>query len=527
MVNQWNERQLQHWLNTQPWYPVVQHVGVALQAEVAVVGGLLRDAFWLGEPGNDVDLVVAGCPAETFASALATQLNGRLVTLDQDYGIYRVIYWPLVRGACLSTQQPAEETEPQPTQAPMTLDVAAAQTGRGVGKGSVIEDLARRDLTVNALAWRISGGIHHLPMGLLDTHNGWHDLQRGRLRFISERNVQEDPLRVLRLFRVLVKLPGAWVEPQSLLWASQAASQLQHVAGERLQMEWLKLLAAVPQSLQGVAPFEVKTSVFEVLQALTCCGVMEILLPEVTACSVVPPNSHHHLPLLAHTLELLRQLEGLFGKLPEAVQSHLLQSEGQGSNRLALVRWGCLLHDIGKPATWEIETDEATGEERHRFLGHEAVGERMCSTIANRFKTSDAVKQRLKHLVRWHLYPCQFTPASSEKSVLRFFRRMGEEALDVTVLALADRLSTCGPAISAQVLEEAEAAHYWLMNTYLERKALWQAPPLVNGREVMALLNCTPGPQVGKALAALREVQQLGQVTSKEEAIAFLRHHNQ
>lgn len=478
----WTVEDLAAWVQGQVWAEPLVGVAGELRAEVALVGGMVRDALLKGEPGTDVDVVVSGADAREVAARLGERLRGKVVPLDTAYGIYRVVFWPdAVSGG--------REGEP------MTVDVAAAQGG------SIAADLGRRDLTVNALAFELTGGGR-----LLDSFEGLGDLKACHIRMVAERNLIEDPLRLLRVFRFMAVMGARSIEGETLAAVERNRRLLWQVAGERIQYEWLKLMAAL--------------RVMPTLEAMLECGLLEELQPELTPCREVPPNTHHHLPLLAHTLELVRQLDEVWVKLPEGVKAHLLQPVGQGSNRLAVVRWACLLHDIGKPATWTIDEDDPT---RHRFLGHEAEGERMCTAIAQRFRVSEGVAARLKHLVRWHLYPCQFGPESSEKSVLRFFRRMGDNALDVTVLALVDRLSTCGPAISEETLRESEAAHYWLMETYLAKQAAWSAPPLVNGKDVMDLLNLKPGRQVGEVLAAVREAQQLGEVATKAEALAWVR----
>ena len=128
----------------------------------------------------------------------------------------------------------------------------------------------------------------------------------------------------------------------------------------------------------------------------------------------------------------------------------------------------------------------------------------------------------IKKLVRWHLYPCQFGVESSRKSVLRFFRKLGDHTPYVTVLALADRLSTCGVAITPQVLVTAKQNHLWLLKQYFEELAVLQAPRLLSGEMVMQTLGLSPGKAVGVWLKRLEEAQQLGEITTIEAAMQWL-----
>jgi tRNA nucleotidyltransferase/poly(A) polymerase len=472
-------------------------VAKSMNARIALVGGAVRDALLGMFDGIDLDISVEGADARKLAAEVARQLDGRLLILDDDFGIYRVVFWP--KGNCqLETPEPK------------TLDFAQAQSGSKQTDPetpvTLEMDLWRRDLTINAMALELT--TNNETSALLDAHlidpcGGLEDLQNKRLRMVSEANLLDDPLRLLRVFRFMAKLPAFKVDTATLISIRRHGAKIWNVAGERIQNEWLKLLGY--------------SGCFPTLQAMADVGFLEHLLPELTPCKPVPPNSHHHLPLFEHTLDLLRHVDEQWPLLPEDVQQHLQKPAGQGASRLAVMRWACLMHDVGKPATWQIEPDG-----RHRFLGHEKVSEDLCEPVAQRFKLSGEVNALLKKLVRWHLYPCQFGPASSRKSVLRFFRRMGNETYDVTVLALADRLATQGVAFTPESIALSVQHHYWLLETYKAEQSNLQAPPLLQGGEVMALLGLQPSKEVGQWLQRLKEAQQLGEFATADEAKAWL-----
>jgi UTP:GlnB (protein PII) uridylyltransferase len=252
-------------------------------------------------------------------------------------------------------------------------------------------------------------------------------------------------------------------------------------------------------------------------------GLLEVLLPELTATRAIPPNSHHHLPLWDHTLELVNQAETtVFESLPQALQSELQTPlhggyTGNGITRQGLIHWACLLHDIGKPATHEILDDG-----RHAFHGHDRVGEDLTKVIAQRFKLGNDWTQTLTQLVRWHLYPCAFTPQSPRKSLLRFYRRLGHRTEDLLVLALADRLSTRGPAVSNEQIAQDLNDLHGLLQDYRDFRPALEQPPLLGGKDVMGLLNLVAGPAVGNALKAVREQQLLGELSTPEAAKEWL-----
>ena len=320
----------------------------------------------------------------------------------------------------------------------------------------------------------------------------------------------DDPLRLLRVFRFM----ACWgeqnptLEPATLGCVQANTALLNTVAMERCHYEFLKMLS-YPQA-------------FPALQAMADCGLLEQLIPELTACRKVPPNSHHHLPLWEHTLELVRQTELLYTVVDEQTKAILNAPVANMTNGWGVVKLGCLLHDIGKPATWEIIPIAGQAEGKHTFLGHEKVGEDMTDALLKRWKLSGELTALIKKLVRWHLYPCQFGQHSSRKSVLRFFRKLENHTPHVTVLALADRLSTCGPAISAETLTTSKTNHLWLLQRFYEEQAVLQAPRLLSGETVMAILRIPPSQAVGQWLKRLEEAQQLGEITTAGEATQWL-----
>ena len=151
----------------------------------------------------------------------------------------------------------------------------------------------------------------------------------------------------------------------------------------------------------------------------------------------------------------------------------------------------------------------------------------MCDPWLRQLKVSNEVRTYIKKLVRWHLYPCQFGPQSPRKSVLKFYRRMGEDTLDILLLALSDRHSACGDWLNATEMEASHQAHLWLMENYEAEEKTLQLPRLLNGNEVMQTLKIGPGPHLKDILETLQEAQQLNEVNTPDEAKAWLIAHYQ
>ncbi len=204
-------------------HPAVQTlVAVAREAgnvECHLVGGVLRDRF-LGLPGRDLDAVVAG-RGEEIAGRLAGRLPARLVHLGgKAFGAFRLL----------------GET----AGGPYVLDLWDRDGT------SLAQDLARRDFTVDSVALSAPGGE------LIDPHGGLADLRARVLRATGPASFTADPLRVLRLPRLLVQLPGFTADPATLALARRAAPGLSGVASERVRDE-LALLFAQPEVARGMA----------------------------------------------------------------------------------------------------------------------------------------------------------------------------------------------------------------------------------------------------------------------------------
>ncbi|WP_303675108.1 CCA tRNA nucleotidyltransferase [Vampirovibrio chlorellavorus] len=437
-----------------------------------LVGGAVRDLLLTGQLPLDLDFTVLNCSAATVAKALADAQGGHLVPLDWDFGIHRVVF-----------------TEGD--QAGLNVDLADAL------ENNLDADLARRDLTLNAMALDLTTGK------LIDPFNGQADLSAKTIRMVSEFNLLDDPLRMLRVFRVAATIQAATIDEATLAVVAAQGAKVWESASERVQYEFFRLLSV--------------ERCFSFLKQMADCGLLEVLIPDLTPMKAIGSSGFHHLGLFDHTLELVKQAERLIGECPQAVQDWVRQAFTPSVTRFGLIKLACLLHDIGKPATLGTREDAVHGQ-RLTFHGHEEVGEEMAEPLLKRWKVSNEIRAYVKKLIRWHLYPCQFGPESPRKSVLKYYRRMGEETLDVTLLALADRHSACGDWLSQEDFDKAHEAHLWLMANYEREAPTLNLPRLLTGNDLMRILNVGPGPHLKAMLEALQEAQQLGEVQDGAQA---------
>ncbi len=275
------------------------------------------------------------------------------------------------------------------------------------------------------------------------------------------------------------------------------------------------------------------------LRLLDALGLLERLLPEVTACRGVSQPKEHYWDVFEHLLEtvvaldfmlsdgepslpreasLWRELWQQLQWLPSAHQ-HLVEEIVEGRPRKALLKLAGLLHDVGKP---ETKAPDAMG--RIRFIGHMALGAQKASKVMRRFRFSGAEMRFASTIVEQHLRPGQMSSGGlpTRRALYRFFRDTGDAALDILFLMLADNLAARGPRLRFATWQGNVAFMNYILGRYLEEEPAAPAR-LVTGNDIMAELRIEPGPAVGKLLAAIEEAQALGTVSTREEALAAAR----
>lgn len=440
-------------------------------AQYYLVGGFLRDYF-LGKSTPDRDIVVLGKSAIETAKELADKINGHFVLLDEKYDIARVVFENKID----------------------YVDFAICD-------GNTIEnDLKRRDFTINSIALDLQN------YDLIDINNGIADLNSKMIREIYLKNLEDDPLRILRAFRFSSGL-GFTISETTLNFILNNKEIIQNVAKERIHVELIKL-------------FEGKNAA-QALTEMKNNGLIFELLPESKCLCDVPPNLHHHLWLIDHSIESVNQIDKLVQTLPDWAQEHLYEDFSTGIKRISLLKIGAFLHDIGKPSTWEIEP--STG--RHRFIKHDEVGAELAKPLLKKLKFSNKQIKYITKIIKNHIYPSHIIrEESSEKAEMRLFRRLENDTIDVILIAMADRLGARGVEITDEIINKNINGLRTLLNKYNESKEkLKPLPKLLDGLEIMQLLDITASPRLGEIIKALKESQLNGDVITREDAVKFVK----
>jgi poly(A) polymerase len=449
-------------------------------AQSWLVGGAVRDRL-LQRVTTDFDVVVAGDP-EPVARAVGRAAGGHAFELSEAFGAWRVV---------------ARDRSWQ-------LDVV------GLAGESLEQDLARRDLTVNAIAEPLAMGGG--PTALVDPFGGVADLRGRRLRMVSERRFSDDPLRTLRLARLAAQL-GFAAEDATIARARESAPALAAVAPERTFAE-LRALVCAPHAVAGLALMDE-------------LGVTAAVLPELDALQGVKQSGYHHLDVAGHTRAVFAETIALVddpGALAlgdeetERLAASLAQPLANELTRGQALRFGALMHDIAKPQTRAV-----TDEGRVTFMGHDDRGAQMASEILERLRASERLRAHVAALARHHLrlgFLVHEMPLD-RRAVYDYLRTVAPVGVDVTVLSVADRLATRGDNA-----ERAIARHLDLARQMLGDALAWEAAPPrppVRGDTLARALGIAPGPQLGALLGELQAAAFAGEVSGPDEAIALAR----
>lgn len=460
--------------------------------ECYLVGGALRD-LRLHRPFHDLDLAVLG-DARAFAAAAAAALGTRVVLLDEHTDLYLL---------------------PLPD---ALIDVVRCHD-------SLDADLARRDFTVNALAFPLAdlppAGLHAIPgEAVIDRFHGAADLERRRLRLITPQALDADPLRVLRAVRLAATLDFE-IDPATLAALRARAPAVARVAAERVGMELQRLFAA-PRLDRGVRLLEDSALLSVCFPALDQGRGVEqrpLHLYEVFEHHLVTVDWLERLlspecptePIAAVLWRALWESAGWPAGRPSALRAHL-------RDQVVPLRLAALLHDVGKPATRSIDADGNT-----RFFGHADLGAGQAAAMLQRWRLPNALIDRVRLLIREHLRPGQVASPGqppTERALFRFHRAIGDAVPDLCFLFLADSLATVGPE---RLLPRwpAYVAHVARIIDWQPSAEATALTRLLDGHAVMAATALPPGPLVGRVLAAVAEAVAAGEVRDRAAALAL------
>jgi tRNA nucleotidyltransferase/poly(A) polymerase len=498
-----------------------------------LVGGTVRDYF-LGRVTHDLDIIVPEGGIR-LARAIAGAFDAGFFILDQARDVGRAVLR-------------SDEGRP------LYVDVARLRAP------DLVDDLAQRDFTVNSIAVELQAA--EAEPEVIDPFDGRGDVNRRLIRAVSEGAFDDDPLRMLRAVRLAAEL-GFSIETSTFRMVRRDAFLLPRVASERIRDELMRIVTV--------------SGGWRHLRLLSALDLLPFALPEVAALVGIVQSPPHYLDVFDHTRAVVAHMEGLIALLwPESqysrpltvagdpvimaaagpwdelaglldsyrapLRSHLAQPLAAGHTRRDWLFWGALAHDWGKAVTPSRGPDG-----RIHFYGHEHESARLAAERARGLSVAASEIDYLSRTVEYHMRPGHLADhyPPTRRALYHLFRDAGSLSPDIAMLALADQMATHASESpeAAPSGAGAFAAGGWrwedqlgvaglILGNYFssgerspDDRVLANPRPLLDGTRIMAEFDLSPGPLVGRLIAALREAQAIGEVTTVDEARTWLSTH--
>jgi poly(A) polymerase len=430
--------------------------------ELFLVGGIVRDLL-LDRGRTDLDFTTSAVPEETKAASVAARPDS-VYLVGEEYGTVGLVFRVDPEALPITVEVTTFRSEVYPTE-----DRRPVVT-HGV---SLVDDLSRRDFTINALA------LDPLAGELVDPFNGITDLAHRRIVAVGDagERFNEDPLRVLRAARFASQL-GFDIDPDTLDAMRETGPQLARISRERIAAELNRLLVGDRPDLG--------------LQALHAADLIRHVLPEAQPMAEDDRDS--------------------IGARHKDIWEHTVRVVAQSPPRLA-VRWAALMHDAAKPMTRSVDEH---GEVH--FFGHEVVGADLAKRALRRLKQEKALEERVRLLVFMHLRGAGYDPSWTDSAVRRLALEAGDAFGDLLDLAAADVTSArASKQAAAQARVAGLRAHWERLEAEAALDAL-QSP--LDGDELMAMFDRPPGIWIKFVKERLRELVIDGDLAIGDKATA-------
>jgi poly(A) polymerase len=433
--------------------------------ELALVGGPVRDAFLGGTPG-DLDLTTSATPEEVLK--ITRNWADKTWTVGIEFGTVGLRKKDVIFEITTYRSEAYDRHSRKPE----------VQYGT-----SLVEDLRRRDFTINAMAARLPS------YELVDPFDGLGALRAEVIRTPGrpEDSFSDDPLRILRAARFAARL-GFAVAPEVKEAMGAQAPRLEIVSAERITDELTKLMAAADPAYG--------------LDLLVTTGVAAQVLPELPALRMEVDEHHRHKDVYTHSLTVLRQaidLESRYGLAGDVV-----------------LRLAAILHDIGKPRTRSLLPGGKVA-----FHHHEVVGAKMARRRLTELRFPKDVIADVSKLIELHLRFHGYGEGEwTDSAVRRYVTDAGPLLTRLHALTRAD--CTTRNARKAARLAAAYDGLEERIEELRKQEEIDAIRPEIDGNEIMSLLALPPGPLVGKARKFVLDLRMERGLLGREQVIAEL-----
>lgn len=431
-----------------------------------LVGGAVRDAY-LGLPIKDYDVVTSATPKEILDLFDGSSIISAAFSVSVN--VPSIEKGDFVEVVTMRQESDADYVDGKPVKFSFTSDLT--------------EDLARRDMTINAIAMDHDGNI-------IDPFEGRNDIAKRRIRAIGDpvKRIKAHPIRMMRYVRFATSLDSMYtIEPDLIEAITKYRILIARESWDAIGKEFMKGLES-PISMKYIL-------------TLKHLGLLEVILPEVYALNGVTQNVHHDFEdVWMHTLRCMAKADELGYK---------------ANNKLAV-----LLHDIGKPVVRQYKSREYGAT----FYQHEQAGADISEIITSRLRLPEDIRRLIWLSVRYHMYTVD-SPAAARRFLSKIdlggnnsTEELKRRMAFVFLTRFADVKKDLGVNGKDQSKELLKIENYALnlVNAEIDAKSVFRVTDLaVNGHDIMEALAIEEGKEVGEILNVLLHGVIEGKIENK------------
>ncbi|MCX8127492.1 MAG: HD domain-containing protein [Synergistetes bacterium] len=428
-----------------------------------IVGGAIREAL-MGKLSSDIDVVFC---SYSIPLSFASEIGGKVVVLGKERKTFKVLKYPF------------------------TFDFTP------LNGHTLIGDLLSRDFTINSIALNLESER------IFDPLDGLRDIEEGVIKVASPHAFDYDSLRLLRAFRFRSSLgfkihegTRRIVKRKILNFSPWKASPR-----ERIAEEWKKLLLG--------------DYFYLAVKDMLDLGYLERFFLAFKLMRGMPQGDYHHLDVLNHSIKTLEAMEDLLCAPPSWIDRSYLESKVGFFRRRDLLRIAALLHDVGKPFCFRVKDGEVM------FKGHQFIGSKIARGYSRALLLGSREIDYISKLVYNHMMPLFFLKREGagrpwERSLLSWLMKVGEDALSLLLLSIADLRATRGKKVSDEerrsLFEIGERIRYYLDDVL-------RVKPLLSGKDIMAVTGLREGKEIGIIKDRIVYLQRMGKLKTKDEAL--------
>lgn len=450
-----------------PYLEQIRKISKKCGVKAYLVGGATRDAL-LNKQTNDYDFVVFG-NLEKFAHAIGSQLICKAIKYTKKITTYRIF--------CSLK----------------TIDISEP-------RGSILEkDLLKRDFTINSIAYDLEKNK------LIDPLGGIYDIEKKIIKANTENSINDDPLRILRGFR-LAALFRFDIEPKTLKLFSDKISLIKNVSRERITEE-LKLFFNFNET-------------FVYLLLMDKVGLIDTLFDDLSLTNGCLQSSKHLYDVKTHSLSVYNYIEWAIERIKKILgktyKKYLVHFAAERDTLMPALKLAALFHDSGKPYA-KIVVDGIVG-----FPKHETKSSEIFEKYAKLYPFGKKISKLTKFFIENHIKPSNLYKIWSmgeldDLTKIDFFIRYGEHGMDLLLFALADTLAK--GKISALKKEVYSTFLKEMVQFYYTIEQKLKGKTLIDGHDIINKYPNIDRRKIKEILNQIKKLQLIGVLKTKEEAL--------